>query len=184
MSDLLVENEGSWVTDYTGLDEILDDEALIAGPGKSAHRIGPDGKPACGFSAGTWHRVEIENIGVHGCLPCGICYRPVAMWLADRDDNPVEYVGDSPMDEIATDDELGVIADGGNASDDKNVQLGSLTEEVLTANGSNTIHAPAANDEPVCSSTGDFRRVDRAVMNGHGEPCAQCFDTEALEADD
>lgn len=161
----------SWVAEFAGLDEILDEEALIAGPGCAAHRIAPDGGPVCGRSADQWHRVATDDLGMRGSLPCGRCYRPVASWLADRDDSPVEYVGDTPSVEVREVEEVGAIADGGNQPP----QLGSLTEEVLTASGLKTIHAPTDEGEPVCESEGDYRRVELAVLRGHGEPCGQCF---------
>lgn len=53
--------------------------------------------------------------------------------------------------------------------------LSALTDEVLVRTGTTQImHAPTT-DGPHCGQSGEFRHVDRQVVESHYRPCKDCF---------
>jgi hypothetical protein len=49
-----------------------------------------------------------------------------------------------------------------------------MGRDVLHAGGRSRYHYIDENGEPLCRASGEYRRVDLAVFNGHKMPCRRC----------
>lgn len=173
-------------TEYTHVeDAVLPDTTLKAATSGNLHQMSGDGETAhCETHAAEWVRVDSENALSFGAVPCRKCFAAVANYLADDPESPVERRNSADEDVSTTEPTDSVAADGGVAAI-ANTALTSRTEDVLvTTNGvSKTYHAPAGDEEPLCSTTGSFRLVDRTALAGHKDPCADCFEVEAIDTE-
>lgn len=164
--------------EYRRFEAVLPQHSLMASTSRTLHQPGGDGKPFCKHSADEWRAVDSREALRYGAVPCRHCYGAVADYFAADDDSPVERRdADEEHDHSADAKPVdAVVADGGLKALTDRV-LSAKTEEVLTASGSKIYHAPSG-DGPLCNSSGNFRRADLDVLDGHHRPCAECFDLD------
>lgn len=174
--------------EYRNVEAALTEFSIVVRGGDSFHRPGPDGEtPACSSASGDWLVARTDNAVRLGMAPCRNCYTAALDYLATEvDDSPVERREEDTAVECAdtVDGDL-VVADGGGGLAKESPRIATKTEDVLvTTNGvSKTYHAPAGDGEPLCSTAGSFRRVDRTALAGHKDPCADCFEVEAIDTE-
>ena len=164
--------------EYRRFEAVLPQHSLMAATSNTLHQPGGDGEPYCKHSAEEWRAVDSKEALRYGAVLCRHCYAPVCDYFADVDDSPVERLDtDEERDHTADAKPVdGVVADGGLRPPTGGV-LSAKTEEVLTTSGSKIYHAPSG-DGPLCNSSGNFRRADLDVLDGHHRPCSECFDLD------
>jgi len=163
--------------EYRRFEAVLPEYSLMASTSNTLHQPGGSGEPYCKHSAEEWRAVDSKEALRYGAVPCRHCYGAVADYFADDDESPVERRGPGERDLTAdAKPAADVLADGGLKPPTGGV-LSAKTEEVLTASGSKIYHAPSG-DGPLCNSSGNFRRADLGVLDGHHRPCSACFDLD------
>ena len=172
--------------EFDGVEALLPEKSIIVEGGDVIHRPDPGAKqPACSTSSGAWKYANTADALHLGMVPCRVCWWSAADYLAGEAESPVERrkpLSDAPEGDAADMEEL--LADGAGTASLRDRKLASRPEEVLVTSGAKRCyHAPTADGSPLCDHNGDYRRVERAVLAGHADPCGECFDLDALDGE-
>jgi hypothetical protein len=181
MSDIQPETDAltpSPLGDYRGVRDIYPDVVVVTESANAFHIPAANtDEPAasCNPNADLERTpVEVAHALRANFTPCEMCFKSIVDYFAQHPDPPVGLHGDGTIKTPAprTDADLG---DGTTGR--LGPPLTTATDEVLTASGRTTMHAPTENGA-LCGRDGDYRRVERRVVEPNHDFCRNCFDIE------
>lgn len=167
---------------FENLGSIFPDEVVVQTEGGSRFHL-PDIEAeeptaACTARDTEYTTIDTEKALNSGFVPCVKCFSRVAEYMAANPKSEVELSnGDNPQ--VLT-TKAPVEANGELQTQLPDTRkLTSLPQQVKINSSTKIMHAPAPSGT-VCGRRGGYRTVDLEAVEGHFEPCQDCFHVDSL----